>query len=763
MISTIPEDEFMKECGMDALCYVRILRMGYKICLVGILNSIWLFPTYATAPEDTSENAVPITDRVVETTIAHVPPGSPRLIATSIAAWIIFGYTMYLILQELEWFTDKRHKFLSMVQPRNYTIYVSDIPPELQFGPELCQFFRECFSYESVLNAHIRLHTSNVGSMVTQREAVITKLEHAVAVEDVTGKTPTHSPSLTTRGDKVDSITTYAEELKELNNEISQRITEIEASQRSKDIKDVEESLSLSMNKANTESMSLADNVGMQVETESHADDLSTLASKPYPDNTQHSGKSDSTASKLVGASTNLFKKSLKSAAAVGDGALDLLKGSEDGEPFSGGFVTFTNLRTTSAALQLLHHNKPHVMKVQEAPDPSDIFWFNVGRKNRELQVGRLLSLAATSALCLLWTIPVTFVASLSSVEALREEFDFIDDLLNNAPFLVGVFEIGAPLLLVIFNALLPIILEIFSMLEGPVSGAVVEASLFTKLAYFMIIQTFFVSALSGSIMEVSIIIGCATFFWHTLAHILLQELADLVENPQFEKIINLLATSLPAQSTFFIQLIVVQTVISAAMETLRVIPLVKALLRKYIGPKLTKKERQKAFMGLQPLADPLPFEHADFTSNLVLYFIVVFVYSVMSPLTNYFVAFCFAYLGWLFRHQFIYIYPAENDSGGRLWISFIRIMITCMFIGEFTSKSKARFYLLFDTRLTWDFAVIGLLALKQSAMAIPFMLPLIIVTVLFSAYINQEHFRVAETRKYLVATGVAFLLILLL
>ena len=39
---------------------------------------------------------------------------------------------------------------------------------------------------------------------------------------------------------------------------------------------------------------------------------------------------------------------------------------------------------------------------------------------------------------------------------------------------------------------------------------------------------------------------------------------------------------------------------------------------------------------------------------------------------------------------------------------------------------------------------VLGLLVLRKSVLAIPLMLPLIFVTGLFSAYIRQEHFRVA-------------------
>jgi hypothetical protein len=42
------------------------------------------------------------------------------------------------------------------------------------------------------------------------------------------------------------------------------------------------------------------------------------------------------------------------------------------------------------------------------------------------------------------------------------------------------------------------------------------------------------------------------------------------------------------------------------------------------------------------------------------------------------------------------------------------------------------------------DITVLGLLLLKKSVLAIPLMLPLIFLTGLFSAYIRQEHFRVA-------------------
>ena len=108
MLFQFNDDEIAEHCGLDALCFLRTLEMGKKICLVGMLNSLWLIPLYATA--ESSPDTDKITDWVVRITVSHVPSGSARLVATVLAAYVAFGYTMYLILQEFEWFIGKRDK-----------------------------------------------------------------------------------------------------------------------------------------------------------------------------------------------------------------------------------------------------------------------------------------------------------------------------------------------------------------------------------------------------------------------------------------------------------------------------------------------------------------------------------------------------------------------------------------------------------------------------------------------------------------------------
>ena len=65
----------------------------------------------------------------------------------------------------------------------------------------------------------------------------------------------------------------------------------------------------------------------------------------------------------------------------------------------------------------------------------------------------------------------------------------------------------------------------------------------------------------------------------------------------------------------------------------------------------------------------------------------VLFVYTVISPMTPLITGACFAFMGAMFRGQFMYIYGKRPDSGGKLFASFIQIMLSCMLIAEITSE----------------------------------------------------------------------------
>jgi Calcium-dependent channel, 7TM region, putative phosphate/Late exocytosis, associated with Golgi transport/Cytosolic domain of 10TM putative phosphate transporter len=544
-MNSITEDEIMAECGMDSVCILRLLMMGYKICLLSMLNAIWLMPLYATAKSDTN-----ITDPVVSLTIAKVSSGSPRLIGTVLATYVLFGYVMYLILKEFEWFIEMRHKYLRRPVVENYAVYVRNIPPEYCSNTALYHYFASCFPDDKVLETKVRIKLPSLINAVKSRETVLKKFEHAINYQDVKNKAPTHRVVNLLRPETVESIPFYAKTLRDLNRDITNQIDAVQLNIITHGTERIDYANNMTIDSAhgsNSDLRPLTDaNISSQFGTFSTRDDpsIQSMQSSKSRSTTRFAAAKQSNTNMQVVADdefdvdgtegpirlensirqglVNTTKTlSIASKAAAGttlsmalsatNTASKMLSIRAEGEYYNAGFVTFRCLGTTQAVLQMVHHQTPFDMEVLDAPRPDDIFWTNVGRSHYDLQVGQLLSLASTIALCLLWTIPITFIASLSSVEAISTQIPVLGKLIEKSPFIGKLFEILAPLLVKVVNGLLPVILEYLTKFEGPVSGSIIVASLFTKLAAFMIIQTFFVSAVGSSILQGKLIVRNVT------------------------------------------------------------------------------------------------------------------------------------------------------------------------------------------------------------------------------------------------------------
>mmetsp|Transcript_41542 Transcript_41542/g.100007 ORF Transcript_41542/g.100007 Transcript_41542/m.100007 type:complete len:923 (-) Transcript_41542:1031-3799(-) len=685
-LNSIEEQVLMDECGMDALCFVRVLDFGFKVASVGVLNSIWLMLVYKTA--DKTPETEFIQSAVVSLSTANLPPGSPRLLATVIAAYLIFGYTMYAILKEFEWFIAFRHKFLSKRLARNYAVYVQNIPIEYQTNAALTEFFSDAYP-GTVIEAHLAMKAPTLKKKVAEREGVISNLEHAINIREVTGEIP-QAKNLLTRQPEGSAIDAYGKELVTLNKEISETIDTLIEEFNNVQAMDVDDgsilgsSLGGSFREGGPNSPQSTGAFAFAKKSVKGVTSIATNAVKDVGGAVKDVGGA---AINVAGSGANLAKS---------------LISAEDGEALTAGFVTFNSLRAAHGALQMIQYNQPHKMEVREAPQPEDVIWPNIGKEAKQVQIGKLISFAATMALCLFWTIPMSFISTLSSIEGLKDQFEWVGTLIENQPWVEGFLAQLAPLLVVVAKEVLKIILETFSKQEGPISGAVVEASLFSKLAWFLIIQTFFVQAISGSIVS---------------------EISNMFRRP--ELIIDLLATSLPRRGIYFIQVVLVDTVISLATELLRVSAVAQAIIRSKVGPDLTEKERNTSFLGVRPLADPLKFYHAQNLSNCVLYFVVFFVYATIAPIASFFVGICFFFKAAAYRHQFVYIYPTFPDSGGHLWANFFKLLPWCMTIGQIVLQ--------------------GMLGLKKQPIANALMLPLTIATILFQIFVKQQHFLMTQ------------------
>ena len=206
------DDELYENCGLTAITFLRFLRLGLKISLIGIFNSIFLIPVnYYGCNEDEDFLSINpnasvvcsnITDSVEMIGFGHVSEASKYSIAPVMAAYVMVVSTLCLIYKEFVWFTATRHKFLAMARPDNYSVYVAHIPEKYRGGKlhnniivtahvfilfrltyltkldeALAEYFRSIFEPSEILEANIALDINGLESKVAQREKTMDKLE----------------------------------------------------------------------------------------------------------------------------------------------------------------------------------------------------------------------------------------------------------------------------------------------------------------------------------------------------------------------------------------------------------------------------------------------------------------------------------------------------------------------------------------------------------------------------------------------------------
>lgn len=167
-----------------------------------------------------------------------------------------------------------------------------------------------------------------------------------------------------------------------------------------------------------------------------------------------------------------------------------------------------------------------------------------------------------------------------------------------------------------------------------------------------------------------------------------------------------------------FMQYVIVQTALNLGLELMRGIEIIKAWIRGLIGPNLTDAERGKPWLTLEPLALVPEMDFADLQGTLILYYMILFCYSVMSPFTSIVMWCAFGLFSLGCRHHLFYLYGKSNDSGGQLFGDFVSLAIACIIISEIT--------------------MFGVLGLKGGVVSAPLLIPLIIGTFLFKVSLSE-------------------------
>lgn len=398
--------------------FSNYLETTWIVCsLVGILNAIWLIPIYATAVDSTQTHDI-IRDNLAKTTIGHVPSGSIRLYATVFASYVMFGYTMILILHEFDWYIYTRHKFLRKPLARHFAVFVRNVPPDYRSNRSLAEFFRRCFTNQDVLEARLAINAPNLTRILAQRDTTLANLEHALDLYERDGVRPRHRNTLVVQFNEFDSIDYYTLQLEAQNMEVARRIDQLEAVLGGSFPSDLggeptqEDQLEPCAGKSLRQSTPSSDEVPLPLlppcslssiglDVLSNHSEMVPLNSDQTDTNVHFSGhsfsedqtpqrhrrntldqltrsfsetvkKATSAASKAAGKATFAASNATSAASKVANRAVATVLGVDDGSVFPAGFVVFSNRRTTNAALQMIHHHRPFSMEVLEAPDPPD-------------------------------------------------------------------------------------------------------------------------------------------------------------------------------------------------------------------------------------------------------------------------------------------------------------------------------------------------------------------------------------------------------
>lgn len=551
-VMAIPDDDLFEYCGMDAVCLFRILRLGLRLSGVGVFCSIFLIPVYVTASSEESDHDLWIkttatnvpsgSQRFTATVLTvYIIMGYTMHLVLSEFQWLTLTRQKYLTNKIVRNYTvyvsgiPEQHRS-NVALARFFRRVISEdsvVSASVALNiPKL----------NAAVNRRENLQRQLERAQVLQQDANINNEPLTTSVTTDAG---------TTIMEAAPAIAHYQEQLKIVQQEIQNLRLSIAARQEEANVCDKASSswrpaehasssivssslfvgssnnnlVSSGVNKGNTPlALDNKENATWTSEVKLYSDKKDMLfegVTLGQHDGLPREGSSsshlttrrktdtctsgdceppnaeedclDSLAADEVEAETNrCFPNEIPSL-----GIIDIvsqgitavgLGGDDEGKPFDAGFVTFTRLSAVTVALQVVHSTTPFQMQVEDAPSPEEVLWSNVGVAHHALQLGKLLAFSITATLCIFWTVPVTFLVSLTEVNALKTSMPFLQDWLVAAPWLEGLLNQVSPMLLSFLDSVvLPLILREVSKFEGVLGLSHLEASLFFKLAAFRV------------------------------------------------------------------------------------------------------------------------------------------------------------------------------------------------------------------------------------------------------------------------------------
>lgn len=277
---------------------------------------------------------------------------------------------------------------------------------------------------------------------------------------------------------------------------------------------------------------------------------------------------------------------------------------------------------------------------ISRAPEPSAANWERLCVSSRSKRIRQYLSFISLTALSVLWTIPAGLIQAIGNFEAVAGHFpdSFIEELHETRPrFSQFVEENLPPLLLFLVLLAVPSVMHFIVSFERMHSRVLLDAKARNYLFFFYVMSNF----------TYVVIIGGA-----------FKKLKTIVEKPTV--IISALSTSVPAQATFLMKYVLINSFLGS---TFGMVNTGRLFLRPFmLAWARTKREKQKA----DDIFTDYPFYRTYALCTMVS--LISFVYSTIAPVicAVAFLYFCIAYL--CTKQLLLYSHRPRYESGGYLF-----------------------------------------------------------------------------------------------
>ncbi|GAA6042266.1 hypothetical protein JCM8097_000605 [Rhodosporidiobolus ruineniae] len=331
--------------------------------------------------------------------------------------------------------------------------------------------------------------------------------------------------------------------------------------------------------------------------------------------------------------------------------------GSEKYPTESAAFIQFHSQMAAHMFAQCLNHHAPLRMSSRFLEvGVDDVIWGNLNINPYQQRVRYAASWAATIGLIILWSFPVAFVGLISNVSSLCISAPWLAWLCKLPTPVNGIIQGSLPpIALAVLFMLLPIVLRLFARFEGIPLRTGIELSLMTRYMIFMVIHGFLIVTLSSGLVKA---------------------IPAIAKNPG--SAVTLLATQLPAASTFFLTYFVTTSLAGAAGALLQVAKLAIYYVKLFLLGS-TPRSVYNIKHNLSTVA------WGTLWPSMTLLTVIGLTYSVIAPLVCGFALMAFALFWFTYKYLFLLVIdtPPATETGGL----FFPKALTHIFVGLYIEQ----------------------------------------------------------------------------